>query len=330
MDFDALGGALDALIRQAVRTHLPGREVAAIRDRGMWVRRIIEVTLDDGNVVFFKISVPHDEPGWLEGGERGEQDVAELLAPRGIAVVPSILAMDATGEILPHPYVIQTKVGGTRLATLLERDPSEGPAIYAAIGRLYAEIHAVHSERDGLWSGTSPDQPWGSPTDHMYRAEIVEGSGRRALEAGRISSRTYERAVDLWATNLDYLKDHQPSLVHVSAFPWTLYLDREGDHWRIIKLTSVGDFLWWDPAYDVACLRYPPFGKMVPAWWAGFLEGYGEAPERKRLLLYAVMQRLCASMGVYMAPQTPQNETWAANALDDLDTLLDEIAAMTR
>jgi hypothetical protein len=111
----------------------------------------------------------------------------------------------------------------------------------------------------------------------------------------------------------------------VSPFLWTIYLERANDGWQIAKLTSIGDMMWWDPAYDVACLRYPPFGEMRPAWWDGFRRGYGPVPERKRLLLYAVMQRLCAAMGVYMAPETPSNRAWAETALDDLDGVLDKI-----
>lgn len=111
-------------------------------------------------------------------------------------------------------------------------------------------------------------------------------------------------------------------MCHVSAFPWTIYLERAGGAWRITKLTSIGDMMWWDPAYDVACLRCPPFGEMRSAWWEGFRRGYGPLPAPRRLRLYAVMQRLCAAMGTYMAPETPDNAAWAVAALNDLDKLL--------
>ncbi len=316
----------ESQIREAVALHFPGRAVKGFHDRGAWVRQIVDVTLDNDERVLFKISL--QRPGWLEGGEAIEQDVAEILKAHGLAVVPRVLAVDSTCAIVPHPYVIQARVGGTRLASLLQQVPDEGVGIYEVVGRLYAQIHAVHSSRDGLWNGSTPDEPWGAPTAYMYQAEIVEGSGRAALEAGRISRNSYDRTVSLWKTNLDYLNAHTPSLVHISAFPWTIYLERESHGWHIAKLLSVGDFLWWDAAFDVACLRYPPFGEMKPAWWAGFLAGYGEDPERKRLLLYAVMQRLCAVMGCYMEPEAPANEAWRAHALDDLSDMLDEIESL--
>jgi hypothetical protein len=162
----------------------------------------------------------------------------------------------------------------------------------------------------------------------MYEAEVVGGSGEKALTHGRISRATYERAVGLWSERLEVLRNHQPSLVHVSPFLWSIYLDHGPTGWRVIKLTSVGDFLWWDPAYDVACLRYPPFGEMQSTWWEGFCRGYGvlgQMPEPRRLLLYTVMQRLMAAMGTYMEPPSDRNTAWAARALDNLDALLDGI-----
>jgi hypothetical protein len=251
-----------------------------------------------------------------------------MLEPRGLAVVPRVLAVNSKCTLLPRPYMIQARVGGTRLTAWLRQTPDKGPAIYEAVGRLYAQIHAVHGPRDGLWNGSTPDKPWGDPTAYMFQAEIVEGSGKAALEAGFISASTYERAVQLWNANLNFLRSHQPSLVHISAFPWTIYLQPDRDGWRIAKLTAVGDFLWWDAAFDVAALRYPLFGEMRTAWWAGFLVGYGDEPERRRLLLYAVMQRLCAVMACYMEPETDDNAAWREHAFDDLVEMLDEIESL--
>lgn len=146
-----------------------------------------------------------------------------------------------------------------------------------------------------------------------------------ALQQGRITQRTYDRVVNVWAGHLDGIKRHQPSLIHYSAFLWTIYLDREHGAWRVAKFTSLGDVMRWDPAYDLACLRFPPFGQVSPARWNAFLRGYGPAPPRKRVLLYALMQRLCAAMGSYWEPPTAQARAWAQSCLTDLDVFMDEI-----
>jgi Ser/Thr protein kinase RdoA (MazF antagonist) len=318
-------------IQLAVSMHLPGRTVQAIQDRGEWVRRIIEVTLDSGEIVFFKIEVPHQEPGWLQSkiGECHERDVTQILERAGLHVIPPVLVVDHSGEIIPYPYIIQARLGGTRLGNLLDQvaEP-DARKIYQTAGSFYRSLHAIGNDRIGLWIGSTPDQPWGDPTGHMYQAEVVEGSGMRALHMGKITSRTYDRTVALWRANLDYLRDCQPALIHYSPFLWNIYLQPENGSWRVTKLMSVGDFMWWDRAYDVACLRYPPFGEMKPSWWEAFLRGYGPEPERKRILLYAVMQRLCAAMGSYWEPKSARNQAWTARALDDLDGFLDKITAL--
>ena len=142
---------------------------------------------------------------------------------------------------------------------------------------------------------------------------------------GRVSAETHALAVRLRRENLDTLWAHQPSLVHASAFPWTIYLRRENGGWRITKLTALGDVLWWDPAVDLAMMRYPPFGETTPEQWEAFLEAYGAEPEPRRLHLYAVLGRLCAGMGAYMQPDRPGNAAWAKRCLKDVDRFLDVV-----
>jgi len=46
---------------------------------------------------------------------------------------------------------------------------------------------------------------------------------------------------------------------------------------------------------------------------------------RKRLLLYAVLQRLCALMGAYTEPQAEGNAAWVSAHSGDAEAFLDEI-----
>jgi aminoglycoside phosphotransferase (APT) family kinase protein len=301
-----------------VRAHL-GRAVRSVRDRGTWFRDIFEVTTDDGQVVFLKAHPL---------GATKEPQVVRLFHKHGLPA-PHVLAVDTTCQIVPQPYLIQERVGGRRLGDIVQgvdkADEAEVRAVYEVLGRFYARMHAIHHARSGYWV-TSPDEPFDvSPNDYMYQAEIVNGAAKRALEQGRVSQQTYDRAVALWAAHLPYLKDHEPSLIHGSPLPWTIYLDRDGGGWYVTKVMDLTDVLWWDPAYDLAFLRYPPFAEIKPAWWEAFLRGYGAVPERKRLLLYAVMQRLCAAMGTYWEPPTPRNRAWAAQHLADVDLFMDQI-----
>jgi aminoglycoside phosphotransferase (APT) family kinase protein len=301
-----------------VRVRLPGRTVGAVRDRGTWFRDIFEVALDGGETAFFKV-------GAL--GTSKEPEAVRLFLKHGLPA-PHILAVDETRTLFPQPYIIQERVGGTRLGDLLDRSTEdEALQIYATLGRFYARMHAIHYTRSGYWV-ESPDKPFDvSPNDYMYDAEIVNGAAKRALEQGCVPQRTYDRAVALWAAHMDYLKDHQPSLVH-GPLPWSVYLDRDGSGWYVTKVMDLTDVLWWDPASDLAFLRYPPFREARSDLWEAFLRGYGTVPERKRLLLYAVMQRFCATMGTYWEPKTPRHRAWREQHLADVDAFMDEIEAI--
>lgn len=236
-------------IEKAVSVHLPGRTILNIKDRGEWIRHIVEVTLDGNEIVFFKISKHEGEPGNLPFNHGSS---AKFMQECGLPT-PRVLAVDASCEIIKYPFIIQEWVGGTRLGTLLDQvDETDAQAIYKTVGRLYCKMHAVHNDRSGIWI-KDPRIVFGSPNDYMYRAEILEGSGKKALEQGRITHKTYYRAVALWAQNMDYLKKYQPSLVQMSAFLWTIYLDKEDHRWRVTKLMALLP-CWWDPAFDLASL----------------------------------------------------------------------------
>lgn len=387
----------NATIRKLIERHFPGRAVAAIDDRGTWIHHTFIVEFAGGGSVVVKVE-DHPEWGdvrdlavvcrVLRENELPAPQVLSVDDTRTCVPFPYIIEERLGGTALGELMGWRTAAGGGGSGgggnssgngggsgggsggrSLARQTPVPGTAedeaaalgIYSALGHLYRRMHAVHNDVSGLWDPEDyrTSRFPISPNDYMYRAEIVEGSGRAALEAGLISRATYERVVRVWAENLDYLKDHQPALVHNSAFPWTIYLERAGEGagavgpgdgqgpagagtggggsegnatWRVTKLTALGDVLWWDADYDLALLRYPPFvanlgpstqphasASPEPGWWQAFLDAYGRGPEPKRLYLYAIMQRLCAAMGVYMEPPGYRTEEWVREALQDVE-----------
>ncbi len=311
-------------VARAIGHHRPETRIRSIVDKGTWIKRIFIVTFENGQEVVIKFQT-HSQ--W--GDIIHEAQVCEAFAEQGLPA-PRVLAVDVSGEVVPFPFIIEERLGGTPLGKLLPKaSQKQRRAIFAEVGRVYRRIHAVKNDRAGLWH---PDDYCQTrypvhPSDYMYRAEIVEGSGKAALEKGLISASTYEAAVQIWADNLDYLKAHQPAMIHCSPFWWTIYLEhlegsdtqiRNDNSWRVSRLMSLGDVVWWDPGYDLAMLRHPPFGYVSEVEWDSFLASYGRVPEERRLWLYGIMQRLCAVMGVYMEPQDYRTQSWVDKALRDL------------
>ena len=298
-------------LSRVIGKHLPGRALAAVVDRGIWARHIVELTLDDGQVVFLKAHV-HEE--WADSSEK-EAYLASLLAAHGFPAPPTI-GVDTSREILGQTYILQGKVRGVRLGDLLRRVGEEqATLIYTALGRFYRRLHAVHYARSGWIDG--PGRVLGlSPNDHMHHA--FGDTVRDLVARGRLAPASGDRLLDLFARNLAYLKDHTPSLIHGTIFFWTVHLVDDGG-WQVTHLSDMGDMLYWDPAYDLASIKYPPFGEESTARWQAFLAGYGEAPEEKRLALYGLMQRVTAATGGYLAPQTEENDRWEGSCLQDID-----------
>lgn len=123
---------------------------------------------------------------------------------------------------------------------------------------------------------------------------------------------------------MDYLNDHQPTLVHGSPLPWSIYLSKENDRWRVTKLTALG-VQWWDSAVDIGYLCYLPFSHVSPELWQAFLSGYGPAPDQKRILLHTLTIRFMAAMGAFVEPKTERNKAWAEACLLDRDPFMDDI-----
>ncbi|WDV46466.1 aminoglycoside phosphotransferase family protein [Clostridiaceae bacterium M8S5] len=291
-------------IKDYVAKHM-GLRVINITDRGQWIRHHYEVELSNSKTVFFKL-ITHQEP---TGGLRHEHNVVNILKNNQLPA-PEVLMIDESCQYIEKPFLVQTRVGGKRLGDILMTvSIEEKIEIYREIGKFYRKLHSIKGKKSGVCSDKDLFEvkyPI-SPNEYMYKAEILNGSGKLAYEKGLISKELYNGIISLWEDNMEYLKDHQPSLIHMSAFFWNIYLEKS-ETWKVTKILSLGDVMWWDEAYDIATLKYPPFGELDKEVYKGFLSEYKKEPEEKRILLYSIIHRLCEKMGVYLEPDKYKNK----------------------
>lgn len=311
-------------VNNAIKKHLNSVEVKSIVDRGQWIRQHYEVTLSNDDIVFLKAIT---NPKW--GGIRHEFNVVNMLHKYNLPA-PKILAIDSTCEYIDYPFLIQEKIGGKRMGDLLDVVISKDKVdIYRQLGHFYKKLHSIKGNKSGLWDEDNPMKvkyPI-SPNEYMFNAEIVNGSGELAYKNGLITREQYNQIIKLTSNNMEYLKDHLPSMVHISPFYWNIYLEKRSQ-WEVTKILSLGDVMWWDPAYDIATLKYPPFGQYIESYWNAFLEAYGEEPEEKRILLYSILHRLCSSMGVYMEPAKYRNNALKENLSNSLNEIINKIKSL--
>jgi len=304
------------MIVSAVEHHLCERTVVQVEDRGVWIRHNFRVSLDDGQVAYLKLdqAFPASEK---------EAYVCDLLRARGLAA-PRVLAVDATCTLLPAPFVIQAHVGGERLGDLLQRVARRDRlGIYGALGRFYLKLHGIHHEHSG-WIQRAGEVLTFSPCAHQYR-EVILKTGGEAVARGLLAADTHERLKRVWSEHLAWLQAHQPTLVTGGALPWTVYL-AQCDGWYVSKIMDLSDLLYWDPAWDLAGVKYPVFREpLAPDLWEAFRSEYGSVPEEKRLGLYRLMQHLDAAMGNYLEPAAAEHTRWKAWVWESLEGLLGQV-----
>lgn len=305
-------------VLRLAQSHFPDNTISWIEDLNIWVRHNFRVHFTNRKAVVYKFNINTD---WLDSSVH-EYRVSEILEKNGLPVSP-VMVVDDTLQEIGHPFVAVEQGEGDRLDRLMHLKPDdEIKSMYQSIGRFYRKLHAIQGQQSGVWVN-NPDELFDiSPTDYLFENEIVGGSGEALVQKGTLSKLLHQRTIDIWRANLDYLKQHQPVMVHGSPFPWTIYLIKEGPGWQVSNITGLGDTFWWDAAYDLTFLLYPPFTFMFDPWRIAFLQGYGTKPEVRRLMLYRLLQILCAVNNVYMHPKHDQTETWKQAALNEIPGIL--------
>jgi hypothetical protein len=305
-------------VLRLAQSHFPENTISWIDDLGSWVRHNFRVHFTDRKAVVYKFNVNKE---WLDSSVH-EFRVTEILEKNGLAFSPVLVVDDSLAEI-EHPFIAVEQGQGERLDRLMRLKPDdEIKAMYRAVGQFYRKLHAIKGKESGVWVNDPEELFPISPTDYLFENEIKGGSGAALVERGILNKLHYQRIVDVWTANLNYLKNHTPVLVHGSPFPWTIYLDKPASEWQVTRITGLGDTFWWDASYDLTFLIDPPFTFMFDQWRIAFLQGYGVKPEVRRLMLYRLLQIICAINNVYMQPKSEQSETWKQSALSSIPGLL--------
>ncbi len=288
-------------VGEVVGAILPNKHLCEVKDRGFWVRQVYELVFEDGERAFMKI---HCHADWLDS-TANEDHLCKMLRQHGLPA-PKTTFLDPTGKHLGFPFILQSALPGKPLSHwLTATDPNVWPQLFTAIGVTYRRIHAIQGPASGVWDGSPEVTLSMSPNDFYLENELRLGSGKAALDAGRITLDQYEKVLTVWEAALPELKSHAPSLVHGSAFPWTICLSKEDECWQVSRLNALGDFLWWDAAFDQAMLVYPPGFAWPEACLEALWDGYGEHPDPWRIQRYALLQHLCALNGIYRPPKLP-------------------------
>jgi aminoglycoside phosphotransferase (APT) family kinase protein len=260
----------DAQVQAIVDRAAPGRHVACVSAFGRGeISAVFDVELADGPPGLV-IKIYPDSLHWKM---QKEILVAGLMSTHRLAApVPRILFADDSKSLIAFNYVVMDRLAGSSLADH-ERDLSEQEcfAIYAGMGRLLRDIHAIPLESFGYIGAEGVVTPFATNRAYMSSQFARKLDGFSALGgtpeiAARLSDYVARSAalLDGCAT---------PHLCHYDFHPGNVLADRQDGALRLTGLVDLENAIAGDPLMDVAkTLNYSVHG--VEARRAGLLAGY--------------------------------------------------------
>jgi len=292
-----------------------------------WIMELRKIKLSNGKTLLLKIGF-NDE--WSDASAILNQVAAtKMLCNIGMPQ-PKVISYDSDKSTHGFRYLLTEVHQGEKLGDVFQRSNAEKRIkIFETLGHTYSLIHSHKNSWSGVWDGSPNNKKYPIHPARFYSgAEFHGGSGLLLYKSGKISESHFKAICNIWDENLPYLEQRSASLVHISPFPWSIYMADDTTGYSVVGLTSLGDFMWWDAMSDVAHLLYPPFMDITDEERNGFLNHYNGEVDYKAITLYKLLNRICALSNVYMAPVSPstQNE-WIANELVMLITIIDEINA---
>jgi hypothetical protein len=320
-------------LKNIILSVFPESKLQSFIRKGYWVADeksewrggyIIIFTLNNDKKYCIKL-VP--DTNWSRDSFMGELGAISLLQEHNFPV-PNLVNINYSKEVIEYPYYISEFLNGIKLCTLWIQEPEDVKrGLYYVLGKLFSKMHTIHHTVSGLLTKDPYNvrYPSKNPTDHMSKAEIKNGEGKKAKELGILSENTYNKINELWEENLEFLKDHKPTLIHYSPFCWNLSFLKSNGKWKVSKMMALGDVLWWDSAVNLAFLKYPPFMHITESHWKGFLQGYKHPVDERRINLYAIMIRICTAMGTYYEPKYLKNPYLRKRLENDVELLIERI-----
>lgn len=261
----------DAQAQSIVDRAAPGRRVTRISAFAQGeISAVFDVELADGAPgLVIKIY-----PDTLHWKMQKEILVAQLMSEHRLAApVPRILHADDSKSLIAFNFVVMDRLEGASLADH-ERGLSEQEcfAIYAEMGRLLRDIHAITLESFGYIGTQGVVMPFASNRTYMSfqfdkkLGEFTDHGGPEDVAAGlRAYVTRSEPLLDECAT---------PSLCHYDFHPGNILAKRQDGTLRLTGLVDLENAIAGDPLMDVAkTLNYSARGDATKR--AGLLAGYG-------------------------------------------------------
>lgn len=153
---------------------------------------------------------------------------ARILQDIGIPQ-PAILAYADNKAEYGFRFLLFEAQMGVKLYDLYQSsNPEDRIKLFESLAHTYSKIHHKKNSWSGVWNGSPDKSKYPIHPARFYSvAEINGGSGHSLYREGMISRHIFDAICDAWDSNLPFLEHRESSLVHISPFPWSIYLSHK-------------------------------------------------------------------------------------------------------
>jgi Ser/Thr protein kinase RdoA (MazF antagonist) len=246
---------------------LDGPVASVIPLTGGITSAVFAVRVDDEDVVV-KIYPKHSSP-------RMEKEVwiAQFLAQHAAALpLPRVLAADDSAAIVPHSFVVLTKLEGTHLRSLLTSLAARDLiAVYRQLGAALRVLHGVKLEDFG---GIGADRSGRYRRNLEYMLSRFDANLREFSRLG--GDPRLRRRIDLHVRGHADLFDgcDRPAFCHNDGHDANVLVVHSASGWTLSGLLDFEHALAGDPLFDLAKTHYLSEGSSEQTL-AALVEGYG-------------------------------------------------------
>jgi hypothetical protein len=291
------------LIEKILKNSGINQNILTLEKPKIWIMQSQKIILADGNSLFLKLGINDD---WTDSSSIKSQVTAtKLIKSLGITQ-PEIISFSDNKKTYGYLFILSEPQKGEKLYHYYnDSSKCEKEMIYNALAISYSKIHSIKNNWSGLWSeGDSSVKKYSiHPSEFYFKAELINGSGKYLFENNIIEKKLLDKICAIWERNLNYLINRPSTLVHISPFPWSIYLTKSKEKmFEVSGFNAVGDFMWWDYMSDVAHILYPPFLDISDNERKSFINNYNLKIDDLSLNLYILLNRICAMAGCYFAP----------------------------
>ncbi|CAN5467336.1 hypothetical protein BH10CHL1_BH10CHL1_10600 [soil metagenome] len=268
--------ALNAMQIMALCQHGLGAHVAVRTVRklaGGTFNSTYLIELADITKVILRVAPPVDstsnwEDAWLMRREVAIQPCFSAISP----LMPKILAIDFTHQVIERDYMFQTFMAGERWDTLEETLlPAENLDLWRQFGGIVKQIHATTGNQFGWPDPGQQFTTWRETVFYRFEHTV------QAMLANQLDVTHFMAAFDIaraQAIVLDEIK--LPCLLHGDLWPFNVLVRRDADGPKLVGILDADRAWWGDPLADwtmflLAVRRDDPESQLMQAaFWGAY------------------------------------------------------------